>query len=231
MENPLAARLRRLDVDELRAPLFPGRGRSRRIVRGRIRPPQGAGPVQNKQAAPNVKMGVRNLAVALVFTTLVGCTTTDQSTAPQPNSARSSTAGSSNSAACERGPWSKHCPEADWARSVVANAGYRTTGDTGSALTATDGKFIFHFWAFTPEDRPRDLARALAKENYRELPERVAGLPVYSDGTRFVWSTQGLWVWVASVGLENGTPGGTAHEIRRTVLDDLVIATTRTSFD
>lgn len=174
---------------------------------------------------------MRNLAAIIALSCLVGCTNNGQQASKRPQQPARTNAGGSISADCERGPWSQHCAEADWARSVVENAGYELTGDTGSALTATDGQVIFHFWAFTPEEQPSRLDRAAAKENYRQLRERVSGIRIYTDGIRFAWSAQGLWVWLTSAGVEDGTPGGTAAEVRRAVLDDLVTASAGTTFD
>ena len=106
------------------------------------------------------------------------------------------------------------------------------TGDSGSAIKAKHNRLIFYFWAYTPADwQKRPIGRALADENYRKLNRRIAGITVYADGNRFAWSVHGLWVWLTSAAFENGTPGGTAEEIRDGVLDGLVIATKRTPFD
>lgn len=174
---------------------------------------------------------MRGLVAGVALSCLFGCTQSDPGASAPREPPHPTAPESSINADCERGPWSQHCPEAEWARSVLANAGFRLTGDSGSALTATDGQVIFHFWAFTPNEQRARLDQALARENYRELPEREKGAPIYTDGIRFAWSARGLWVWLTSAGIENGTPGGTAAEVRRAVLDDLVTASTRTSLD
>jgi len=174
---------------------------------------------------------MRPLAVALALVSLIGCTDGDPAVSSGPPTTRETGAGSSISADCQRGPWAEHCPEADWARAVVTKAGYRLRGDTGSALTATDGQVIFHLWAFVPERESQRLDHALIDENYRELRERVAGIRVYTDGIRFVWSAQGLRVWLTSAGIVDGAPGGTPEEVGGAVLLDLVTATVRTRFE
>ena len=132
---------------------------------------------------------------------------------------------------CRVGPWASHCTEADWARRVVINAGFRLTGDQGSALELRHERLIFHFWASKPDGwQKKPLRRALADENYRELEPKISGTTVYTDGRRFAWAVHGLWAWLTSAGLADGTPGGTAEEIREGVLDDLVVATKDTPF-
>jgi hypothetical protein len=115
---------------------------------------------------------------------------------------------------------------------VIQNAGYRTAGDTGSAIVGKHDRLTFHFWAFEPKNREEEsLGRALDNEGYRELGRSIAGVTVYTDGTRFAWSVHGLWVWLTSAGIVNGTPSGTAKEINGGTLEKLVAATRSTPFE
>ncbi|MBI4259395.1 MAG: hypothetical protein HY658_02405 [Actinobacteria bacterium] len=93
------------------------------------------------------------------------------------------------------GPWSDNeCPWPAWSRAVLEKAGYRVTGDTGSALVARSNGAGIYFWAFPPEDA-RPLPEALSDEGYRVLTT-VDGVEVFTDGIRAAWAVQGLWVWV-----------------------------------
>jgi hypothetical protein len=81
------------------------------------------------------------------------------------------------------GPWTA-CPEADWVRRVAERAGYRITGETGSALIAQgkgQGFYILGYEA--PEEEVRKVA---AREGWRPLAV-VEGVVVYGD--------ERLWRW------------------------------------
>ncbi|MDQ3953082.1 MAG: hypothetical protein M3279_08985 [Actinomycetota bacterium] len=109
---------------------------------------------------------------------------------------------------CSTGPWADHCPEAGWARDVARAAGFRVTGDTGSALTIERQGLAFHLWAFTPEE-PELRTRQLRQEAYEHV-ESVAGVRIYADGQRLTWDSYGLHVWMAQAGLgglDVGVPG------------------------
>jgi hypothetical protein len=90
----------------------------------------------------------------------------------------------------DSGPWADpDCPWSVWTREVVARAGQRVTGDTGSALRAeVDGTGYF-IWTTETGPPPAD-------EGY-EPSFRVDGaITVYTDGVRTAWQVQGFTMWV-----------------------------------
>jgi hypothetical protein len=94
----------------------------------------------------------------------------------------------------ETGPWADpDCPLPAWSRAVIEEAGYRVTGDTGSALEAAAPGGEFHVWAFPPDFTADELKQ---DEGYRQ-EAIVGGTVVYSDGVRVFWMVQGLVVWVS----------------------------------
>ncbi len=98
---------------------------------------------------------------------------------------------------CDSGPWSKHCPEADWARAVLKESGLELTGDTGSALVAKSDEADLYFWAFEGGKGVSARERALREKGYRPFRE-INGEAVFSDGIRLTWDTWGLLVWVGA---------------------------------
>jgi hypothetical protein len=99
----------------------------------------------------------------------------------------------------EGGPWAHpSCPEVGWVRAILADAGYPVVGDTGSALVArADGTGVF-IWT-TPADEPpsEPFEETIQREGY-ELYGAVDGVPLFFDGTRIVWTADGLHVWVSA---------------------------------
>jgi hypothetical protein len=93
------------------------------------------------------------------------------------------------------GPWTA-CPEADWIRHVVRRAGYRLTGETGSALIAEGHGASFYIWA-TPAGRPvEEIGR---DEGWQELG-RVAGARVWGSREWRWWAAQEHIVWLSAGG-------------------------------
>ena len=90
------------------------------------------------------------------------------------------------------GPWTE-CPEAEWVRRVVRDAGYRVSDETGSALVADGRGTSFYIWT---TERQRPLSELIAEEHWNELAV-VAGSPIYGDPElwRF-WDAQGFIFWV-----------------------------------
>jgi hypothetical protein len=86
-------------------------------------------------------------------------------------------------------PWSRSAAAA-WLRKVLAKAGSRPPGTTGSALVGRINKVGFNAWT-TDGSLTR---QALAAEGY-SMRTRVNGVAVYSDGVRVAWSVQDLTVW------------------------------------
>jgi hypothetical protein len=86
-------------------------------------------------------------------------------------------------------PWSKSAAAA-WLRKVLARAGSRPPGSTGSALVGRIDRVGFHAWTTDGSLAPR----ALANEGY-SLRARVNGVAVYGDNVRVAWAVQGLTIW------------------------------------
>jgi hypothetical protein len=125
-------------------------------------------------------------------------------------------ASSDAQSACQSWPWADVCPEADWVREVLRNAGVAAVGDTGSAIVGRTGG-EFYVWATSVEEE-RPLSRIVSGEAY-ELAQRVDGTPVYSDGVRFLWRVDRLYVWVQS--------GEEAFTISPGLIETLVLSTHR----
>jgi hypothetical protein len=86
-------------------------------------------------------------------------------------------------------PWSRSAAAA-WLRRVLARAGSRAPGSTGSSLVGRIDGVGFHAWTTSgPLTR-----RALASEGY-SVRTRVRGVAVYGDDVRVAWAVQGLTVW------------------------------------
>jgi hypothetical protein len=134
------------------------------------------------------------LSAALAALALLACAPfgdSDSTASKGPTSRASDEPGS-----CAYGPWADHCPEAEWARQVLDAAGYRLTGDTGSALVGRAGQTGFYFWAFESEKAPNQpLSKAIEDEGYRVL-EDDNETRLFTDGTRIAWQIQGLYVWL-----------------------------------
>jgi hypothetical protein len=82
------------------------------------------------------------------------------------------------------GPWTA-CPEADWVREIAERAGFRVTGETGSALIAQGKGRSFYIWATEVASRD-EFEKVATREEWRSLGA-VAGVDVYGD--------QHLWRW------------------------------------
>jgi hypothetical protein len=122
----------------------------------------------------------------------------------------------------ETGPWADpDCPLSAWTRAVVEEAGYRVTGDTGSALLAEGRGTEFLIWAIRePLPPPTEGYEPIA--NIYGNPEAGAYATIYSDNTRFVWAMAGLAVYVEF----NVRGPGLGH-----VLSDLFQASEEVDYD
>jgi hypothetical protein len=102
--------------------------------------------------------------------------------------------------ACDEGPWIKHCPEAEWARSVATTAGLDIVDERGVLIVGPPDGGEFMFWAMDPALHSQ--VEPLAVEIDSSTMVRagaVDGIPIYTSrhGEEFVWSVHGLNVWVA----------------------------------
>jgi hypothetical protein len=98
---------------------------------------------------------------------------------------------------CDRLQWSD-CPLADWVRNTIWDAGFRVDGRTGSAIVGKADGTSFYMW--TTRDRGEPL-----EPEYVPLME-VDGVRVLSDGTRAVWATRGILVWVQAGPTDRALP-------------------------
>jgi hypothetical protein len=103
---------------------------------------------------------------------------------------------SSSAEECEGdwpGPWTA-CPQADWVRQVAERAGYRVTGETGSALVAEGKGRSFYIWA-TDRAAGQDFS---GRPTARKGPlGEVEGVTVYGDERLWRWWTaNGFVLWL-----------------------------------
>jgi hypothetical protein len=84
-------------------------------------------------------------------------------------------------------PWSRCSPDAFWLRRVLAYAGFRDVGQTGSALMIPNRRRQWRFIWATPGTRVDPVYK---------LTARVDGRAVYSDRVRVTWIVQKRHVWV-----------------------------------
>jgi hypothetical protein len=101
---------------------------------------------------------------------------------------------------CDHGPWIRHCPEADWARTVVDVAGLEVVEEQAVLVVGAPGSGEYLFWAMDPSLHggvtpfPEVVADGVARRI-----DRVDGVPVYgfrSSPRLWLWSHEGLNVWV-----------------------------------
>jgi dipeptidyl aminopeptidase/acylaminoacyl peptidase len=114
---------------------------------------------------------------------------------PLPARSDATVASSGRSAACQYGPWAQLCPQADWVRDFLRQAGIPPSGDTGSAILARQGG-QFYVWS-TNVDEEGPISKFLPIGSYA-LVQSVEGTAVYSDGVRFVWQVGDQYVWLQS---------------------------------
>lgn len=117
-------------------------------------------------------------------------------------------------ALCDHLPWVQ-CPMADWVRNTIWDAGFRVEGATESAVVGTADGSSFFMW--TTRDRAEPL-----EASYAPIME-VDGVTVRSDGTRAVWATRGIRVWVEAGPTDSALPS-------QEQLEALVRASLRTRF-
>jgi hypothetical protein len=101
---------------------------------------------------------------------------------------------------CDYGPWIEHCPEADWARTVVDVAGLEIIDEQGVLVVGPLEGDEFLFWAMDPtlHEGVEPVTRILDDGVAREV-DRVDGVPIYgfrSNARLWLWSHHGLNVWL-----------------------------------
>ena len=91
------------------------------------------------------------------------------------------------------GPWTA-CPEADWVQQVAERAGYRISGETGSALIARGNGKSFYIWV--TEATPEEIARTAKRERWQTFGT-VGGVEVYGDESVWRWwVSDGFVLWL-----------------------------------
>lgn len=124
--------------------------------------------------------------------------------APSPTVARRG-----NGDVCDQGgPW-VDCSPARWLERVVTHAGYRLSGDTGSALEVIARDHAIYAWNAVADRPAQEVAR---DEGYEPHPD----LDAYSDGTRLFWEVRGLHVYLESM------TGGSIDDIPDDVIRALI---------
>ena len=101
---------------------------------------------------------------------------------------------------CDYGPWIKHCPEAGWARSVVAAAGLEIVDEQAVLIVGTPKGGEFYFWAMDPSlhEQVTPVSEIVASGEVLVV-DHVDGVPIYGfDSNRrlWLWSHHGLNVFV-----------------------------------
>ena len=92
------------------------------------------------------------------------------------------------------GPWTS-CPEADWVEKVARRAGYRISGETGSALIAEGNGRSFYIWT-TPAATAEEIEKAGKNEDWQPFG-RVDGVQVYGDESVWRWwMGESLTIWL-----------------------------------
>jgi TolB protein len=103
---------------------------------------------------------------------------------------------------CEYGPWVKHCPEAEWARSVATVAGVDVIDEEAVLILGPREGGEFLFWAMDPalHSGVEPLLTAVP-DSTMALAGQVGGVRFYAteDGDRIAWSIHGLNVWVGEL--------------------------------
>ena len=91
------------------------------------------------------------------------------------------------------GPWTA-CPEADWVQRLAQRAGYRITGQTGSALIAEGSGRSFYIWANA--GTTKEISKAAEREKWKPLGS-VEGVEVYGDESLWRWWVmEDFVVWI-----------------------------------
>jgi hypothetical protein len=88
---------------------------------------------------------------------------------------------------CDQLPWIE-CPLSDWVRNTIWDAGFAVDGRTDSAVVGKADGTSFYMW--TTAGQGEDLEPGYG------LLMQVDGTAVHTDGTRAVWDTRGIRVWV-----------------------------------
>jgi hypothetical protein len=102
---------------------------------------------------------------------------------------------------CEHGPWIKHCPEADWARSVVDVAGLEIVDQQAVLVVGAPRSGEFYFWAMDPTLHGGSVTSfsEIVAGSVARVVDHVDGVPIYgfrSNPRLWLWSHHGLNVWV-----------------------------------
>jgi Tol biopolymer transport system component len=112
---------------------------------------------------------------------------------------------------CDYGAWMK-CPEASWARRVLAEAGYQDVDDTGrfSAVfvaSAPSEDVEFNFWAMDPLNHGgvEPFSEIVVREGLRPVA-RIYGVAVYRTGETWIWNAHGLNILVTSATPDPSVP-------------------------
>jgi hypothetical protein len=91
------------------------------------------------------------------------------------------------------GPWTA-CPEADQVQRMAEQAGYRITGETGSALIAQGKGRSFYIWGFGVS--AAHVEKAKTAEDWTPLAV-VKGVVVYGDERLWRWwLADGFVIWM-----------------------------------
>jgi hypothetical protein len=142
-----------------------------------------------------MRLLIRVLALTVIFT-LSACASEEREPTNGDAPKREQTKLAPDSDECPLdwpGPWTA-CPEADWVLRVAERAGYRITGETGSALVAQGKGSGFYIWGF---EAPNGKVRKWAKSERWTPLAPVEGVVVYGDERQWRWwVTDGFILWL-----------------------------------
>lgn len=185
MSDDLQERFRALDALE-----FPH-------ADGPPRPPTAARAtsVDHRRSIGTAAFAIGLAAIAFVFAFQAFRTAPRERVLP-PDPGRGTAVGPGS---CDEGPWIQHCPEADWARSVVAVAGSEVVDEQTVLVASTSEGGEFLFWAMDPalHGQVEPLSEIVADEPW-SVTTTVDGARVYRlrGDALWLWGSHGLNVFV-----------------------------------
>jgi hypothetical protein len=101
---------------------------------------------------------------------------------------------------CDHGPWIELCPEAEWARSVVAAAGLQVVDEQAVLVLGTSEGGESYFWAMDPSHHGQVTPFSeIVAEGTARVVDHVDGVSVYgfpSNERLWLWRGHGLQVWL-----------------------------------
>ena len=130
---------------------------------------------------------VRSSLALLACATAIACGGEPQETRGQEATGREQVEQTTSSFECPPawpGPWTA-CPEAAWVQRIAERAGYRISGEKGSALIAKGNGQSFYIWA-TPASTPSEIKDAVESGDWEPFGS-AEGVEVFGDENVWRW--------------------------------------------